>query len=159
MEVPGNRQGVAMRLVRDQDTQQRLSYRVRAAGEVELVVWKIADGVPLGDSPLPGTEIPAELLDLCATGLGLLFRSQDGCLPKLATNQRLRILLRWSEGELLLDGRVRHIRALSPRTVRVGVALGGGTGDTDQRAAINRLGALVADLHRAELRRRTGVMV
>lgn len=146
-------------MVRDEGTQQRLSYRVRAAGDVALVVWKIADGALLGESPLPGTEIPAELLDLCATGMGLLCRVQNGCLPKLCANQRLRIQLGWGDGALLLDGRVRHIRALSPRAVRLGVALNEGSGNADQRAAINRLGALVADLHRAELRRRTGVMV
>lgn len=148
-----------MRLAKDQGLQQRLSYRVRAGGDIGLVVWKIAEGVPLSDSPLPGTEITAELLDLCATGMGLLCRAQDGPLPKLATNQRLRILLRWGDSELLAEGRVKHIRPISPRAVRVGVALDEGAASADQRAAINRLGALVADLHRAELRRRTGVMI
>lgn len=133
--------------------QRRDDYRVMVPGDAELQMraWRIAEQHILRDRPLPSTELAATLRDLSVGGMALLWdRKED---PPLAEDQRLRITLDYEGGQILLEGRVRHMRPLASGLWRLGVQFRAMENDLTGRQALASLTHLVGLLQRDEIRR------
>jgi c-di-GMP-binding flagellar brake protein YcgR len=135
--------------------QRRAHYRVRLGSDSDISVraWRIAETWPLADKPASAAEVPVRIRDLSAGGVGLLWGPGSGASLKLLCDERLRVVLKRGDQEILLEGRVRFMRTLPNGAVHVGVRFEKLEDTLDGRQAITRLTNLVGDLQRDELRR------
>ncbi|HEV8606443.1 MAG TPA: PilZ domain-containing protein [Tepidisphaeraceae bacterium] len=133
--------------------QRRSSYRVSVGddAEVEVRAWRIPDHAILRDRPSAALEVGAKLVDLSVGGLGLSMDTSGE--PILAADQRLRVLLQFQDIEVLLDGRIRHVRQLPDKTQRVGAEFKKLENDVEGRQTQSKLSAIVAHLQRQEILR------
>jgi c-di-GMP-binding flagellar brake protein YcgR len=94
-----------------QPLQRRSHYRVpvRDSDRFSIQVWRIAEHVHLDDEPPELGFMPAIVRDLSVGGVGVVFPTR----PVLATDQRVRILLRHGDSPpMLIEGRSCPLRAL-----------------------------------------------
>ena len=141
-----------------QAIQRRADYRVTVQpdeADVRLRVWRIPEHHHLRDKPPASLLIKASLTDLSAGGMGVI-HTPGPEEPKLADDQRLRIVLIHGDKaeELVLEGRVRHVRPLPGDNHRVGIQFKKLEDNLDGRQTLATLTQIVGQLQRAEIRRK-----
>src|SRR5262249_28417183 len=138
--------------------QRRNAYRahVPSSGELMVKLWRIPEHVYFKDRPGTPQELPAQPIDLSTGGLGVLIFSRGEDAPRVAVDQRVRILMRFRhEDELLLEGRVKYL----PRTAEPGKAMRCGIqfkkleSNIEGRQILSMLNQIIAELQREETRR------
>jgi len=135
--------------------QRREFYRVRVrpTDEPTARAWRIPEHHVLRDRPPAVLEMPVGVRDVGLGGIGLTFARQGADDVKLIMDQRLRILLRYGETELLLDGRVRFLKVQPDGNVQAGVKFQRMEADLEGRQTQSVLTRIVGELQRAEVRR------
>jgi hypothetical protein len=141
-----------------QAIQRRADYRVTVhpdQGDVRLRAWRIPEHHHLRDKPPASLGIKLSLRDLSAGGMGVV-HTPGPEEPRLADDQRLRIVLIHGDKdeELILEGRVRHVRPLPDDTHRVGIQFKKLEDNLDGRQAMATLTQIIGQLQRAEIRRK-----
>jgi hypothetical protein len=134
--------------------QRRASYRVRVSRDTELTsrFWVITEHAHLSDQPLASTEIKAELRDLSLGGMGLRILPNDVRPVSLVADQRLRVLLRYGQDELVLDARLRTaFKQDAPKPC--GIVFKKLESDLEGRQKLGALTRIVGELQREEVRR------
>jgi hypothetical protein len=120
---------------------------------VLVSVWRIADHAVLRDRPLASLEIPLRVHDLSVGGMGVLCPPVDGQPLRLASDQRLRVLVQYGQTQTIVEGYVKYTRVTPDKSLRVGVQFKKLESDFEGRQALSRLTAIIGELHRAEVRR------
>jgi len=135
--------------------QRRANYRVHipSSSGVQVRVWRMNEQARLSDRPLAAMEMPAQARDLSVGGIGLICPPKDGAAPSLASQQRLRIFIQHEGTEVLVEGRVCHVRTTPDNSLRVGVQFVGLEDSVEGRQMLARLTAIVGRLQREEVRR------
>lgn len=138
--------------------QRRADYRVTIPLDADLTIraWRIPDHHILRDRPPSACELDVKVRNLSAGGLALVWtpdQDDDGEAPPLAVDQRLRISVSYPDGELLLEGRVKHVRDLEEGQVRLGVQFKKLENDIEGRQTLTELTHIVGQLQRDEIRR------
>lgn len=139
-----------------QMTQRRSGYRVKLPLDPMLQVrlWQIAEDISLEAVPnSPG--IHAVPRDLSVGGAGVIVQPIRGVLPVFEADGRLRIELVVGLKKLLVSGRLRHLPQLLPDgAIRVGLNFDGMDRTIEGRRAMAQIAQWVAEMQRAEARRR-----
>ncbi len=143
--------------------QRRSNYRVRVGGEAELSarVWRIAPKAILRDRPLSTAEIPAQLLDLSAGGMGVMLTGAREEPLRIDHADRLRVEISQGDRKLLLEASLKHplVVPRNTTTLRAGLAFIALENDLVGRQNLAILTKIVGVLQRAEVRRaRLGLM-
>ena len=136
--------------------QRRTNYRVSLGSDNELLVraWRIPDNFVLRDRPPAALEMCVEPKDLSSGGISLLVKSAGADnARRVVDGQRLRILLRHAESEVLLEAFVRHAVDTPGGQQRLGVQFANTEADVAGRQALSKLNMIVAALAREEVRR------
>ncbi|MGA2499484.1 MAG: PilZ domain-containing protein [Tepidisphaeraceae bacterium] len=135
--------------------QRRTNYRVKIVDSSELLVraWRIPDNFVLRDRPPAAMEMCVEPRDLSAGGISLLVKSSGTGNPiRIVEGQRLRLLLRHADSEVLLEAFVRHAVETPGGQQRLGVQFGKADADMAGRQALSKLNMIVSALAREEVR-------
>jgi c-di-GMP-binding flagellar brake protein YcgR len=135
--------------------QRRADYRVTVLpdAEISVRVWRISEHHYLKERPQAVAQLEAKLRDLSVGGMGVVCPF-DAVSPKLTPDQRLRLVVTHPEGELLLEGRVKHIRTLTDGDLKVGIHFKKLEEGIEGRQALASLTQVVGQLQRDEIRRR-----
>lgn len=135
--------------------QRRNDYRVTIPKETEVSIraWRITEQHYLRERPPAATELQVSLRDLSVGGMGLVCTLTEDC-PKVASEQRLRIVIGHANGELILEGRVKHVKDLPNGDVRLGIEFKKLADDFEGRQMLATLTQIVGQLQRDEIRRR-----
>ena len=135
--------------------QRRNSYRVRVPQESELVVrcWRMTRRAGLRDKPLGTNELALEIRDISLGGLGVIFHGAEGQPPKVTTEDRLRLELKYEKFEMIIEGRMRPTQ-IDPaaKSIRTGIRFCFGQNGIEDRQCLTRLTRIVGDLQREEVR-------
>jgi len=136
--------------------QRRSSYRVAVPLDGELAVrcWRISKRAHLRDRPMSAQEVLTEVRDISLGGLGVVFRGSEGQRPKVSTEDRLRVELRYRQTELLLEGRMRPCRSAAGSAIRTGVRFVFMYQGIQDRRILAQLTRIVGQLQRQEVRSR-----
>jgi c-di-GMP-binding flagellar brake protein YcgR len=137
--------------------QRRQAYRVvlPTDHDVKLRLWRMSERAALEDRPMMAQEVPCRLADISVSGLRALCKAGTEERPlRIATEERLRILLGWRGEELLTEGRVMHVRSLDDGGATAGVHFKKLEQDLVGRQTLSKLTKLVGELQRAEIKRR-----
>lgn len=136
--------------------QRRNNYRVRAWTDCALAVrlWRIAPRVYIGDRPMSTQEINITARDLSLGGMGVILHGQDDKPPKITTEDRLRLELRFGETMLLLEGRMRNPAGPQPpNAICTGIQFKEMAGDIEGRQKLTQLTRIIGEMQREEVRR------
>jgi parallel beta-helix repeat protein len=135
--------------------QRRNDYRVTLPRDAEVSVraWRITEQHYLRERPPASTQLDVSMRDLSVGGMGLICVLNEDC-PKIAQDQRLRIVIGYANGELILEGRVKHLRDLPNGDVRLGIEFKKLADDFEGRQMLAMLTQIVGQLQRDEIRRR-----
>ncbi|HET6248283.1 MAG TPA: hypothetical protein VFE47_11340 [Tepidisphaeraceae bacterium] len=136
--------------------QRRSNYRVRvfAGCDLSARVWRIAPRAALGERPMSTAELSTIFRDLSSGGMGVTFQSQDGAAPKVSTEDRLRIEVRFRDFTLLLEGRMRQPSGPQPPgSVFTGIQFKDMSQDIEGRQKLTLLTRIVGEMQREEVRR------
>ena len=136
--------------------QRRCDYRVSVPRDVEISLraWRIPDHHYLKERPAASTELNVSVRDLSVGGMGVVC-TLDPEAPRIVDNQRLRIVIAHGNSELILEGRVKHIKPLPEGgQFRLGVQFKKLGDDIDGRQTLATLTHIVGQLQRDEIRRR-----
>lgn len=137
-------------------TQRRAGYRAKVAlnAEIQAAAW-IVDETASIELPPPEPGIVADLRDLSVNGMGLILRSSKGKSPKVELGDRVRVELTHDGRQLTVGARVRQEpRRLPDGSTRIGLNLEGLNMTIAGRRTSCQIAQLVAELQRAEARRR-----
>jgi c-di-GMP-binding flagellar brake protein YcgR len=134
---------------------RRSHYRVRVppGAEVSVRAWRIPDHAVLRDRPPASMELSCKMRDVSAGGMCVVVSAGASEAAKLGADQRLRIIVKNGESEILLDGRVRHVVLTPEQTLRAGVQFKMDPASLECRQTLTKLNAVVAELTRAEAKR------
>jgi c-di-GMP-binding flagellar brake protein YcgR len=134
--------------------QRRADYRVTIPLDADLTVraWRIPEHHILRDRPSSSTELDVKVRNISAGGVALVYTPGKGA-PPLTADQRLRIAINYTGGELLLEGRVKHNRDLDGGQHRLGVQFKKLEHDIEGRQTLTELTHIVGQLQRDEIRR------
>ena len=135
--------------------QRRSSYRVRIPPETDLSVrcWRMTRRADLHDKPIASQEVPTEVRDISLGGLGVTFQGSSIEPPKVTSEDRLRIEIRYRDFELLIEGRMRPVREpLQPGPLRTGIRFRFLQEGIEDRQTLTRLTKIVGELQREEAR-------
>jgi c-di-GMP-binding flagellar brake protein YcgR len=136
--------------------QRRQNYRVRIFDGCDLAarVWRIAPRVHVNERPMSTAEIAIEFRDLSIGGMGVTFRSEDGTAPKITTEDRLRVEIRFREVVILIEGRMRQPSALNlPGSISTGIQFKDMSNDIEGRQKVTYLTRIIGEMQREEVRR------
>jgi hypothetical protein len=140
--------------------QRRADYRVTVLrdSEISVRVWRIPEHHVLRDKPLSAAELKVTLRDLSVGGMKLICVPVPG-VTKVVADQRLRMAFRHPDGEVIVEGRVRHAAPLPNGDLRLGVQFKKLEDAIQGRQALATLTTIVGQLQREEIRRhRLGIM-
>jgi c-di-GMP-binding flagellar brake protein YcgR len=134
--------------------QRRGSYRasVRLDADLPVSVWCIDDEAALAEIPEANASREVITRNLSIDGMGLICVVKTDA-PAPGVNQRMRISLSHPGGQLLLGGRVRHVRALPNGNASVGIQFDKLESSVENRPTLAALTNLVSQLQRDEIRR------
>ncbi len=138
-----------------QAVQRRRNYRAQAAPATGLLasVWRIPERADLRDRPHSTAKLAATLRDLSTGGLGMLCHKVDSAPVKLLDGERLRVLLKYEQMELLLEGRCCFLQSLPDGSLKCGVNFPTLESDLAGRQSLAVLSMIVGQLQRDEVRR------
>ncbi|HEX8911875.1 MAG TPA: PilZ domain-containing protein [Humisphaera sp.] len=160
--VSGTLSVEAVLLARPRDArvvQRRAGYRVRLpidAG-IKARAWVVPNvaAEPGAPAASPPPVMSAEVRDLSATGLGLILRPRDEVPPAVKVGDTLRVEMTTDGKTLAVTGRARHdARKLQDGSLRTGLDFTGTDRTIEGRRTLAQVAQLVAELQRAEARRR-----
>ena len=145
-------------------TQRRGGYRVRtvAASGLSIKAWLEASPAIGPTVSRDEPSVRAELCDLSVGGLSMVLRAKRAAdaaaVGAMATAQRMRVELTAGGGDaLVLSGQVRQPPLVLPDgAVRVGLHFNAMSQSIEGRRTLSQVGKIVAELQRAEARRRAG---
>jgi hypothetical protein len=137
--------------------QRRGDYRVTIPPDYEISarVWRIAPRVSYKERPPAAQELLAQLRDLSLGGIGVKLSGKDGEPPIVSIEDRLRLMLKFGESEIVLEGRLRPLETTANPSdpVRItGIQFKKLENDMDGRQTLSLLTRLVGDLQRQEAR-------
>lgn len=137
-----------------QSQQKRFNYRVEIPQytEISVRVWRMGPGDYLKAPPLAATELKAEIRDLSTGGVGVKLLGADGEPPKVCTDDRLRVELRYNENTLLVEGKMRKPSNSSKHWLITGIEFEKLEENLEGRQTLSQLVRIVGELQRAELR-------
>ena len=136
--------------------QRRSNYRVRVfdGSELSARVWRIARAPTSPIGPMSTAEISIVFRDLSVGGMGVTFKGQDGAPPKISTEDRLRVEIRYRDVEIIVEGRMRQPSGpQQPGIIFTGVQFKDMTQDLEGRQKLSQLARIVGDMQREEVRR------
>jgi len=135
--------------------QRRGSYRVHVPEDCEIALqaWRIPEHAILRDKPSAVFEVEAKLRDVSIGGIGFLCPPVKADGVSLVAQQRLRILIRRQEIEVVLEGRVRRVRPTPDGSAHIGVQFKNLEDDLQGRQTLAMWTNIVGQLHREEIRR------
>ena len=137
--------------------QRRTVFRVGLAFDhaVNMRVWRVAEHAILRDRPMAAQEIHVRLTNLSVMGMGVcVARGRDNRPVRGCVGERLRLSLDIKGDELVMEGRVIHLRPVRGNQMMMGLQLKKLEKDLDGRQALSKLTFLVGELQRDEIRRR-----
>jgi c-di-GMP-binding flagellar brake protein YcgR len=136
--------------------QRRAHYRIRAYDGCGLTarVWRIAPCAHLNDRPVKAQELNVTLRDISLGGIGAVFSGEEGKPPKVTTEDRLRIELRYGEDVLLVEGQMRPpFGPQAENTISTGVSFKEMEKDIEGRRKLAQLTRITGEMQRDEMRR------
>jgi len=136
--------------------QRRSNYRVNASIDETLSVriWRMSPQAALTDRPITTAEVPATVRDLSIGGLGVTLKTTDAKLPKVSTEDRLRVLVSYADKEVLLEGRLTYLGpTAAPGAFRGGLEFVPQQESIESRRAVTDLTKIIGELQRIEIRR------
>jgi len=137
--------------------QRRVDYRVSVGSDSDLAVrvWRISERADVRDVPMSAAELAVEVRDLSVGGMGISVKpSKPNEPPRIAQDERLRVLLKFGADEILMEGRVRHLPHGKPsESIRAGVQFAKLNKDIKGRQKRATLTRIIGMLQREEVRR------
>jgi hypothetical protein len=137
---------------RPSTVERRQHFRAKLMPNFVLTVrvWKIEPRLSLRVKPMPSQELRVLMTELSVGGMSVTIPSAMAQPLTADATDRLRIELKYSDGELLLEGRLRTTETghTADGSIRTGIAFRKGNG---------QLGSIVNALQRAELRLLRGI--
>jgi c-di-GMP-binding flagellar brake protein YcgR len=137
-----------------QSQQKRFNYRVEIPPytEISVRVWRMGPGDHLKTPPLAATELKTEIRNLSTGGVGVKLLGADGEPPKVCTDDRLRVELRFNNNALLIEGKMRKPSNSSKDWLITGIEFEKLEQDFEGRQTLSQLVRIVGELQRTELR-------
>ena len=136
--------------------QKRADYRVEIPREtdISLRVWRLGPCDLLKTQPSAATEVKAEIRDLSMGGAGVTLIGEDGQLPKICGEDRLRVELNYDGQSMVLEGWMRSPSA-APQGDKIvtGIQFKKLQDDLEGRQKQAQLVRIVGELQRLDLRR------
>lgn len=136
--------------------QRRNNYRVAVPTDAEMVVrmWRIPERAVLRDRPMAAQEIQVKVRDLSLGGMGCNIFGKDGNPPIITNEDRLRIIIKAKDHELLIEGRMKYPVG-KPKTdiARAGIQFKAMENSIEGRQTLATLTRIVGELAREEVRR------
>lgn len=140
------------------DSQQRRNnYRVGVPEGSDLVsrIWRISEHHVLRDRPMASLEIPHQITDLSAGGMGVRLLPRGDEPVKATCDERLRVEVTYQSETIIVEGRLRLPNGFDPQgKCRAGIAFKKLESDLEGRQAIALLTRIAGDLQRDEVRQR-----
>lgn len=136
--------------------QRRNNYRVKAQADCELAVriWRIAPRAYLNDRPSATQEVKISLRDFSLGGIGVAIHGENGLPPKISTEDRLRVEMRYREIVIVLEGRMRQPAGPQPNLgIHSGIQFKEMSNDLEGRQKMTQLNKILGDMQREEVRR------
>lgn len=137
--------------------QRRLAYRVKiptGSDEIKTRVWRIPEHHYLPDKVQPSLEMPHQLMDISAGGMGVTLFPKGSEPIKGSKDERLRIEVEYQQEQILIEGRLRLPNQVDRvRKCRAGIAFKKLESNLEGRRALALLNKIVGDLQRDEIRR------
>jgi c-di-GMP-binding flagellar brake protein YcgR len=136
--------------------QRRANYRVDIPldADLSLRVWRIAERAYIKEQPMAAQEIKAKIRDLSTGGVGVTLFGKDNQKPLVSTADRLRVMLRYGEQSLIVEGRMRSPTGESgANTIVTGIQFKKLENDLEGRRVLTQLTRIVGELQREETRR------
>src|SRR3954447_5632158 len=142
--------------------QRRNNYRVRVRDDSELriQVWRIPEQVRVKDKPARAAELALTVRDLSIGGIGVIVLPKDDQPPKVLPGERVRVSIRFKEGEeCLVEGRMRSPRQAPAaagsklESIHTGIQFRGLEDGLEGRQILTELTKIVGALHLEEVRR------
>jgi c-di-GMP-binding flagellar brake protein YcgR len=137
-------------------TQRRSNYRVDVPpdSEISVRVWRVSSNESLKDTPASTKEISAQIRDMSTGGIGVKLIGKDNALPKISTEDRLRVALQYNGKPLIIEGKIsRPITQLTGNSIITGIQFKKLEADLEGRQILSQLMRIVGELQREELRR------
>lgn len=136
--------------------QRRSDYRapIPPDTDVTFACHRIGEQDDLLALPQPTQQLKIVPRDMSTTGLGAIWYRRKEDPHTLANNQRVRLMIKTADGEILIDGRVCHASRLhEPELVRVGVRFQMNLANIPDRHKQIALQKLMTTLQRQQLKR------
>jgi hypothetical protein len=150
--------------------QRRSNHRAKVPSTsiASVRAWRLSKYAALRDRPAASAELEVRARDLSIGGIGLLvmppvvkqpMAGQTIPIPEgprtagLSVEQRLRVEIRYEELEILVEGRVCHVRESPDLVQRIGVQFKYRHEAIDGKQILWKLTRVVGHLHREEVRR------
>jgi c-di-GMP-binding flagellar brake protein YcgR len=137
-------------------TQRRSNYRVDVPpdSDVSVRVWRISSSESLKDTPVAAKEVTAQVRDISQAGIGVKLIGNDGSLPKIGTEDRLRVAIVYLGKTLVVEGKLtRAVDGSAGGSIVTGIHFKKLEGNLEGRQILSQLMRIVGELQRDELRR------
>ena len=128
------------------ENQRRVVYRVGLPvdHQVTMRVWRVAEHAILRDRPMAAQELHVRLGNISVMGIGVCCSpARDGRPPRAIVGERLRLMLVVNGDEVLMEGRVIHLRPIRGNQLMLGLQLKKLEKDVEGRQALSKLTQLV----------------
>lgn len=139
-----------------QAVQRRANYRVEIPPDtdISLRLWRIPDHAYIKEQPLSAQEVKAEIRNLSIGGAGVKLIGKDGTMPQISTEDRLRVVLKYVDQTIIMEGRMRDPLATSGQNILItGIQFKKLENDMEGRRILAQLTRIVGELQREETRR------
>jgi c-di-GMP-binding flagellar brake protein YcgR len=137
-------------------TQRRSNYRVDVPPDSDLSirVWRISTSEPLKETPVAAKEITAQIRDISQAGVGVKLIGIDGALPKITSEDRLRVAMLYNGKTMIIEGKItRPIDGSAGNSIITGIQFKKLEAVLEGRQVLSQLMRIVGELQREELRR------
>ncbi len=137
-------------------TQRRSNYRVDVPPDSDLSirVWRISTSESLKETPVAAKEITAQIRDISQAGVGVKLIGKDGALPKITSEDRLRVAMLYNGKTMIIEGKItRPIASSTGNSIITGIQFKKLEADLEGRQLLSQLMRIVGELQREELRR------
>jgi c-di-GMP-binding flagellar brake protein YcgR len=137
--------------------QKRHDYRVEIPHntDIALRVWRMGPQDDLKAEPNAAAEVKAAIRDLSAGGAGVTFHGQDGQLPRVCVEDRLRVELKYNGQPMILEAQMRAPNG-EPQKDKIitGIQFKKLQDDLEGRQNLAQLVRIVGELQRVECQQR-----